>query len=56
MQTRLRDETPDFRVVFANFDSCALISPAEFASLLGITTNAFYQRDMRGEFPRPVMR
>ena len=37
-------------------DSCALIKPAEFASLLGITTNAFYQRDMRGELPPPVMR
>ena len=46
----------DFRVVFARMDSCALIKPAEFATLLGITTNAFYQRDVRGEFPKPVMR
>ncbi|KIP18593.1 hypothetical protein KTF23_27600 [Burkholderia multivorans] len=56
MRLQQREKDVDFRVVFANFDACALISPAEFASLLGITTNAFYQRDMRGEFPPPVMR
>jgi predicted DNA-binding transcriptional regulator AlpA len=45
----------DFRVRFAQFDSSALISPKEFASLLGITPGAFYQRNMHGEFPRPAM-
>lgn len=60
MQRKASGETvfaeSDFRVVFAQMDSCALIKPAEFATLFGITTNAFYQRDVRGEFPSPVMR
>jgi predicted DNA-binding transcriptional regulator AlpA len=45
----------DFRVTFAHLDASALISPKEFASLLGIKPGAFYQRNMRGEFPRPAM-
>jgi len=45
----------DFRVLFAQLDPSALISPKEFASLLGIKPGAFYQRNMRGEFPRPAM-
>ncbi|MFP3586198.1 AlpA family phage regulatory protein [Paraburkholderia sp. SIMBA_055] len=45
----------DFRVLFAQFDPSALISPKEFACLLGITPGAFYQRNMQGEFPRPAM-
>ncbi|WP_250514264.1 AlpA family phage regulatory protein [Caballeronia sp. INDeC2] len=45
----------DFRVTFAQLDPCALISPKEFACLLGITPGAFYQRNMQGEFPRPAM-
>lgn len=45
----------DFRVLFAQLDPSALISPKEFACLLGITPGAFYQRNMHGEFPRPAM-
>jgi predicted DNA-binding transcriptional regulator AlpA len=45
----------DFRVLFAQLDPSALISPKEFACLLGITPGAFYQRNMQGEFPRPAM-
>jgi predicted DNA-binding transcriptional regulator AlpA len=45
----------DFRVTFAQFDPSALISPKEFASLLGINPGAFYQRNMRGQLPRPAM-
>ncbi|WP_408174302.1 helix-turn-helix transcriptional regulator [Paraburkholderia strydomiana] len=45
----------DFRVTFAQLDPSALISPKEFACLLGITPGAFYQRNMQGEFPRPAM-
>ncbi|HDR9036011.1 TPA: hypothetical protein QDB07_003513 [Burkholderia vietnamiensis] len=45
----------DFRVLFAQLDPSALISPKEFACLLGITPGAFYQRNMLGEFPRPAM-
>jgi predicted DNA-binding transcriptional regulator AlpA len=45
----------DFRVLFAQLDPSALISPKEFASLIGIKPGAFYQRNMRGEFPRPAM-
>jgi predicted DNA-binding transcriptional regulator AlpA len=46
----------DFRVLFARLDPSALISPKEFACLLGITPGAFYQRNMHGEFPRPAMK
>jgi len=45
----------DFRVTFGQLDPSALISPKEFACLLGITPGAFYQRNMQGEFPRPAM-
>ncbi|MGF6858180.1 putative DNA-binding transcriptional regulator AlpA [Paraburkholderia sp. CI3] len=45
----------DFRVIFGQLDPSALISPREFACLLGITPGAFYQRNMLGEFPRPAM-
>lgn len=45
----------DFRVLFAQLDPSALISPKEFACLLGITPGAFYHRNMYGEFPRPAM-
>jgi predicted DNA-binding transcriptional regulator AlpA len=45
----------DFRVLFAQLDPSALISPKEFACLLGITPGAFYQRNMQGEFPCPAM-
>lgn len=45
----------DFRVLFAQLDPSTLISPKEFACLLGIKPGAFYQRKMRGEFPRPAM-
>lgn len=47
--------TEDFRVTFARLDPSALISPKEFACLLGIKPGAFYQRNTQGEFPRPAM-
>jgi len=46
----------DFRESFSRYDPIALIGPAEFAALIGITVNAFRQRDFLGEFPQPVMR
>jgi predicted DNA-binding transcriptional regulator AlpA len=45
----------DFRVTFGLLDQSALISPKEFACLLGITPGAFYQRNMQGEFPLPAI-
>ncbi|MCP1174484.1 helix-turn-helix transcriptional regulator [Ralstonia chuxiongensis] len=56
MRANSSEGNTDFRALFAKFDPLALISPTEFATLLGITTNAFYQRDGRGEFPRAVIR
>lgn len=56
MHANSNEGNNDFRALFAKFDPLALISPTEFATLLGITTNAFYQRDGRGEFPRAVIR
>jgi predicted DNA-binding transcriptional regulator AlpA len=46
----------DFRESFSRYDPLALIGPAEFAALIGITVGAFRQRDMLGEFPPAVMR
>jgi predicted DNA-binding transcriptional regulator AlpA len=45
----------DFRITFAQLDPSALVSPKEYACLLGITINAFYKRNNLGEFPRPAM-
>lgn len=45
----------DFRVTFARLDPSALISPKEFACLLGIKLGAFYERNSKGKLPRPAM-
>ncbi|WP_407510318.1 helix-turn-helix transcriptional regulator [Ralstonia sp. GP101] len=46
----------DFRSAFAHFDPTALITPAEFADLLGISPNALYHRSGLGELPQPAIR
>jgi predicted DNA-binding transcriptional regulator AlpA len=47
--------TEDFRVTFARLDPSALISPKEFACLLGIKQGAFYERNSKGKLPQPAM-
>jgi predicted DNA-binding transcriptional regulator AlpA len=46
----------DFREGSLQNHPLRLIGPAEFAALIGITLGAFRTRDMRGEFPPPIMR
>lgn len=45
----------DFRVRFNVMAESALITPAEFAELLGMTRNSFYQRRYKGNLPDPVI-
>lgn len=47
--------TEDFRVTFARLDPSALISPKEYACLLGIKLGAFYERNSKGKLPRPAL-
>jgi len=45
----------DFRVAFNAMAASALITPAEFAELLVVSENAFYQRRAKGELPQPAI-
>lgn len=56
MQMRPNIAETDFRSAFARFDSAALITPVEFAVLLGITPNALYHKSGLGELPQPAIR
>ena len=56
MQMKPNIAETDFRSAFARFDPAALITPTEFADLLGISPNALYHRNGLGELPRPAIR
>ncbi|MGM3274262.1 MULTISPECIES: helix-turn-helix transcriptional regulator [unclassified Ralstonia] len=56
MQMKPNIAETDFRSAFAHFDPTALITPAEFADLLGISPNALYHRSGLGELPQPAIR
>ncbi|CAE6938419.1 hypothetical protein R69608_05091 [Paraburkholderia nemoris] len=45
----------DFRAVFGAIDDYALVTAAEFASLLAITETAFYQMRAKGRLPTPMI-
>ena len=56
MQIKPNIAETDFRSAFARFDPAALITPAELANLLGISSNALYHRNGLGELPQPAIR
>ncbi|HDR9496358.1 helix-turn-helix transcriptional regulator [Burkholderia stabilis] len=45
----------DFRVKFNVMAESALITPAEFAALMGLSRSSFYQRRYKGDLPDPVI-